>query len=289
MSIENVRVYVICRDGIVRNPALISQLHAANVASEIISICSAAEKYNIDVDQAAACTLKRLPLTPREIFASLAHKEAVRKASINDFGGWSIFLEDDAVPTQSFELACKCISNIDENKALAIMLYRDPVSLLSLRKKTVGKNIFLRKILGTPEGAVGYALNVAAIHAYPTEGSIKMVADWPYPWSVRVNFLQLDPPAIALGDFPSLINKERTSQWEKVSDSVVLRFFMLLSTVSCFRYFKRRNVYGAWKDYFLFEQKRFTHALIKITIKLRRRGWRQTIRLVLRALFMGRG
>ena len=243
-------------DGL-RNTRLIDDLRSQGCHPVLTRGCTRGflESLSADsVDAPRSVVLKHRALLPGEVAATLAHRSAVESACA-DRQPWGIFLEDDAEIEENFGDAVRYLLRLSFTRPVVLSLYQDPL----LRTLPVRSRPLLRRPLGLPEGAVGYMLNRAAMTAYPVNGPVTGVADWPYPWIARVSFFQVSPAVVSAGDYPSMIGAWRG--WEHLSPPIWQRIANVISVVSSLRYHRHRHVYGRWRDYAVQEYGRLLHAV----------------------------
>ena len=222
---------------------------------------------DVVVDQQTARTLERRPLVVGEVAAVLAHRQAVAAAAAADHE-WTTFLEDDAELLPGFVEACAHAARIRVSTPTVVLLYRDPHTVCRPLLRAGGG--LLRVAIGAPQGAVGYMLNRASAAGFPVSGPVSSVADWPYPWSNRQRFLQVQPSVVSTGTQVSLIGHPRQVTWQQTDESVPRRAARIAATVTGMRYVTRRAAYGTWRDYRARELGRLTSALLSHLPRRRR-------------------
>lgn len=214
---------------------------------------------DVVVDQSTAITLERRPLVTGEIAAVLAHRRAVAAATATD-QEWTIFLEDDAELLPGFVEACVRAARIRSSTPTVVLLYRDAQTVC--RPLPRSGHGTLRATIAPPQGAVGYLLNRASVSGFPISGPITGVADWPYPWSNRQQFLQVRPGVVTTGSQLSLIGYPRQVTWQQTDEPMIRRVARIATTVTGMRYLKYRASYGTWRDYRAREFGRLASALL---------------------------
>lgn len=158
------------------------------------------ENLSTYYDSSAAMALLGRALTLGEVGCAWSHQR-IYERSLTSGDQWTVVLEDDAVILSGF---LEAINNLEQlPPGPNIVLLSSPNGTLTGSQARTG----FRRIIHGVAGAYAYAINreAAQIAASRWNQRVDYVADWPYRWSIHIQFWTPLKPLAAHRETPTQI------------------------------------------------------------------------------------